>query len=107
MRNYRYFIHEGLVPTSNLATPEAPQGAYDQRLNALVGQRSTAHIKGMKRIAVECLSCGHCSSFPEERLKAFGVSPDAPIAKFIKRLTCIECGSHSVRAYRYDLQDAG
>jgi uncharacterized Zn finger protein len=61
----------------------------------------------MKCIAIECLSCGHSSSFPEERLKAFGISSDAPIAKFIRRLTCAECGSHSVRAYRYDLKDAG
>jgi hypothetical protein len=64
-----------------------------------------AHISGMKRIAVECLRCGHCSSIPEERLRTFGLNPDAPIAKFIRRLTCTECGSHSVRAYRY--QDAG
>jgi hypothetical protein len=60
----------------------------------------------MKRIALECLRCGHCSSIPEERLRTFGLSPDAPIAKFIQRLTCTECGSHSVRAYRYDLEDA-
>jgi hypothetical protein len=59
----------------------------------------------MKRIAVECLRCGHCSSFLEERLKAFGINPDAPMATFIKRLTCIECGSHSVRTYRCELRD--
>ena len=64
------------------------------------------HMSSMKRIAIECLTCGHCTSISEERLKAFGLSPDAPIAKFIRRLTCTECGSHSVRAYRYDLQDA-
>jgi hypothetical protein len=71
----------------------------------VVAQPFDAHINGMTRIAVECLSCGHCSSIPEERLKAFGISPDAPIAKFIRRLTCTECGSHSVRAYRYDPQN--
>jgi len=61
----------------------------------------------MKRIVIECLSCRHSSSMPEERLKAFGLSPDAPIAKFIRRLTCSKCGSHSVRVYRRDFQDAG
>jgi hypothetical protein len=61
----------------------------------------------MMRVAVEWLRCGHCSSIPEERLKTFGFKPDTPIAKFIRRLTCTECGSRSVRAYRYNLQDAG
>jgi len=61
----------------------------------------------MKRIAIECLTCGHCASMAEEQLKAFRPKPDTPIAKFIRRLTCTECGSHSVRAWRYELQDAG
>jgi hypothetical protein len=69
----------------------------------VVRPQKMPHIGGMKRIAIECLSCGHCTSISEERLKAFGLSPDAPIVKFIRRLTCTECGS--VRAYRYDLQD--
>jgi ATP dependent DNA ligase C terminal region len=69
----------------------------------VVRPQKMAHIGGMKRIAIGCLSCGHCTSISEERLKAFGLSPDAPIVKLIRRLTCTECGS--VRAYRYDLQD--
>jgi uncharacterized Zn finger protein len=47
----------------------------------------------MKRISMECLTCGHRSSIPEERLKAFRLSPDASIASFIRRLTCSECGA--------------
>src|SRR5262249_54083039 len=43
----------------------------------------------MKCIAIECLTCGHCTSIPEKRLKAFRLSPDAPIAKFIRRLTLL------------------
>ena len=74
---------------------------------AVAARRFDDQIHWMKRIVIECLSCGHSSSMPEERLKTFGLSPDAPIAKFIRRLTCSECGSHSVRVYRRDLQDAG
>ena len=81
--------------------------SFDRKHYGIVAPHFDAHISNMKRIAVECLRCGHCSSIPEERLRTFGLSPDAPIAKFIRRLTCIECGGHSVRAYRYDLQDAG
>jgi hypothetical protein len=39
-------------------------------------------------------------------LKTFALNPDTPIAKFIRRLICTECGIHSVRAYR-ELRDAG
>jgi hypothetical protein len=60
----------------------------------------------MKLIAVECLTCKHSSSIPESRLPDFGLSPDASIAQFIRRLVCAECGSHSIRAYRYEFQDA-
>ena len=52
------------------------------------------------RIVVECLRCGHCGTLRETDLPAYGERPDAPIASFVKRLTCGECGSHSVRAYR-------
>jgi RNase P subunit RPR2 len=52
------------------------------------------------RIAVECLRCGHCSAFNEKRLENFGLERNAVIASFVKRLTCEECGSHSVRAFR-------
>jgi hypothetical protein len=73
----------------------------------VAARRFDDQIKWMKHIVIECLSCGHCSSMPEECLKAFDLSPDAPIAKFIRRLTYSECGSHSVRVYRRDFQDAG
>jgi len=52
------------------------------------------------RISVECLRCGHRGELRESDLPSFGEKPDAPIAAFIKRLTCHKCGSHSVRAYR-------
>jgi hypothetical protein len=51
-------------------------------------------------IVVQCLACGHVGALSESSLPRFGEKPDAPIAKFIKRLTCEECGSRSVKAWR-------
>jgi hypothetical protein len=82
------------------------RGTTGRAVSLIEASRRDAHIGRMKHIAIECLTCGHCTSFPEQRLKAFRLSPDTPIAKFIRRLTCTECGSHSVRAWRYDIQDA-
>jgi len=41
---------------------------------------------------VECLRCGH-SGVLLESLSDYGVKSDAPIATFIKRLTCRACGN--------------
>ena len=54
------------------------------------------------RIAVECLSCGHCGSLAERELARFGLAEDASLVLVTKRLVCQECGSRSVRAFRYD-----
>lgn len=54
------------------------------------------------RIAVECLRCGHCGSIAETQLPGYGEKPGAPIASFVKRLTCQECGSHGVKAWRVE-----
>lgn len=59
------------------------------------------------RICVQCLRCGHAGSFAESELAAYGEKPGAPIAAFVRRLTCQECGSHSVRAWREELVSAG
>jgi hypothetical protein len=52
------------------------------------------------RICVECLRCGHAGVIAERDLPHYGEAPGAPIATFVKRLTCQECGSRSVRAWR-------
>ncbi len=62
--------------------------------------------RAIGRICVECLRCGHCSSIREADLEAYGEEPGAPIARFIKRLVCQECGSHSVKAFRMSPQEA-
>jgi hypothetical protein len=55
-----------------------------------------------QRIAIECLSCGHCGSLAERELPRFGLAEDASLVLLTKRLVCQECGSRSVRAFRYD-----
>jgi hypothetical protein len=51
-------------------------------------------------IIVECLHCGHRGALSERDLARYGEERGAPIVAFVKRLTCSDCGSHSVRAYR-------
>jgi hypothetical protein len=46
------------------------------------------------------MTCRHRSTLDAAALKRFGLKPDAPIASFIKRLRCTECGSGSVMAER-------
>jgi hypothetical protein len=56
----------------------------------------------VRRIAIECLNCGHCTSVAEEKLPAFCLEPKASLVTLTKRLICKVCGSQSVRTFRYD-----
>jgi hypothetical protein len=56
---------------------------------------------GKVRIAIDCLNCGHCASISEAKLPYFGLKPDTSLVTLTKRLTCKECGSKAVQAYRY------
>jgi hypothetical protein len=58
------------------------------------------------RIAIDCLTCGHCASVSEERLPHFGLEPQASLVTLSKRLVCKKCGSKSVQTYRYS-EDTG
>ncbi len=51
-------------------------------------------------IAVRCLSCRHRGVLAETDLARFGVKPGVPVAQFVKRLRCRQCGSGSVMAQR-------
>ena len=55
----------------------------------------------LTRIAIDCLKCGHFTSIPEDQLTQFGMDAKAPLVMLIKRLVCKECGSRSVRCYRF------
>ena len=56
--------------------------------------------RAVGRICVQCLRCGHAGRLREADLPRHGEEPGAPIARFVKRLVCQECGSHSVKAFR-------
>ena len=45
------------------------------------------------RIAIDCLSCGHCASLSEEQLQQHGFEPGGSLVTLSKRLVCRECGS--------------
>ena len=57
--------------------------------------------RSKERIAIDCLNCGHCNSVSVEKMPYFGLPPDASLVEFTKRLTCKECGSKAVQAFRY------
>ena len=61
------------------------------------------HLYGVsQRIAIECLTCGHCGSLAGAELARFGLHEDTSLVVLSKRLVCQECGSRSTRAFRYD-----
>ena len=63
-------------------------------------------MSGERRIGIDCLNCGHCSSVSEAKLPHFGLPPDTSLVTLTRRLTCKECGSKAVRAFRY-VEDDG
>lgn len=57
-------------------------------------------------VIVKCLSCSHKAMLTERDLGRFGVKRGAPIAQFVKRLRCRQCGSASVMATRSQAKSA-
>lgn len=55
---------------------------------------------GGASIVVRCLHCRHEAVLSTADLVAHGVKPDSPIAGFVRRLKCSQCGSGSVLAKR-------
>ena len=51
-------------------------------------------------IRVTCLRCRHEGNLAASALERFGLSANAPISAFVKRLRCSKCGSGSVAAKR-------
>jgi hypothetical protein len=49
---------------------------------------------------VRCLHCRHEGILDDAALARFGVNWTAPIASFVKRLRCTNCGSASVMVSR-------
>jgi hypothetical protein len=55
----------------------------------------------MRRVALDCLKCGHTASMVESDLKSLGFAPDVSLVLVTKKLICSKCQSKAVRAYRY------
>jgi hypothetical protein len=51
-------------------------------------------------VTIECLHCGHVGVLTREMLSRLAITPQTPIAAFVKRLRCRKCGSQSVLATR-------
>ena len=51
-------------------------------------------------VTVECLSCRHVGVLTGAALSRLAITPDTPIATFVKRLRCSRCGGRSVLATR-------
>lgn len=55
----------------------------------------------MRRIAINCLGCGHFVSMDEFELLEMGFQRDESLVKVTKKLVCSRCLSKAVSAYRY------
>ena len=62
--------------------------------------RPQGRVQGSSVIVVRCLHCRHEAVLRNADLVAHGVKPDSPIAGFVRRLKCSQCGSGSVLAKR-------
>lgn len=57
-------------------------------------------------VMVRCLVCGHRGILDDRTLAKLGIRSDAPIASFVKRLRCTQCGRGSVMANRVSATEA-
>jgi hypothetical protein len=55
-------------------------------------RQASARAAGV--ICVECLHCRHRGVLSDRILTRYGLSANAPIASFVRRLTCERCGHH-------------
>src|ERR1700759_426910 len=78
------------------------------RYAATLGEKRLRHpyVLGMSQqalrtgpvVIVEDLSCQHVGALTGAALARGAIAPDTPIAAFVKRLRCSNCGSRSVLA---------
>ena len=55
----------------------------------------------MRRVAIDCLKCGHTATMAECDLETLGFKRDASLVLVTRKLICSKCQSKAVRAYRY------
>jgi ribosomal protein S27E len=68
--------------------------------SARVPKPAAAKAAASAAIMVRCLHCRHEAILSAADLVTHGVTPDNPIAGFVRRLKCSQCGSGSVLAKR-------
>jgi hypothetical protein len=91
----------GSIEDSRLASGPLPHSAQALRFEYAMTarpKRNTGAVTGV--ICVECLQCRHRGLIGEHVLASHGLSVNAPIASFAKRLVCKACGHQSVKAFR-------
>jgi len=71
-----------------------------QRKAAAPSPQPQARLQSSGAIVVHCLHCRHEAVLSSADLVPHGVKPDSPIAGFVRRLKCSQCGSGSVLAKR-------
>ena len=54
-----------------------------------------------KRIAIDCLNCGHFATIAESQMQEFGLEANTSLVVLTKKLVCKVCGSKAVRAFRF------
>ena len=57
--------------------------------------------KIMRRVAIDCLKCGHTATMAESELESLGFAAGVSLVHVTKKLICSKCQSKAVRAYRY------
>ena len=55
----------------------------------------------MRRIAIDCLNCGHFVAMDESDLEELGFQKDESLVTVTKKLVCSRCKSKAVSAYRF------
>jgi hypothetical protein len=71
---------------------------FELAMTASPTRQAGARAAGV--ICVECLHCRHRGVLSDRALTRHGLSAHAPIASFVRRLTCERCGHHAVKAFR-------
>jgi hypothetical protein len=96
-KHWRDRAEEARANGEQMNDPEAKRQMYE----IAGGVRLQSQPRGRKLASfVKCLRCGHRGVLREADLPSYGEKPDAPIAAFVKRLKCRQCGSRSVQAFQ-------
>lgn len=63
--------------------------------------RPLSFVMGIRRVAIDCLNCGHTATMAESELETLGYPSDVSLVLVTKRPVCSKCKRKAVRAFRY------